>query len=160
MSNKHLKGEYNETFEVIQKIINEWDPLDLLTIDCPDDEYEFEIKRIASATLNENNAEKLAGKINDILYKAFEGDFKKKNDCSMIADKILKIVIELTGAFVKDSKYEVSEVNVEISLKIKGPSLTFKLRKVVMVLLTWRLNYEKMFDMKLLGITPISSFSW
>ena len=45
-------------------------------------------------------------------------------------------LIQLTGAFVKDSKHEVSEVNVEISLKIRGPSLPFYLRKVVMVLLT------------------------
>ena len=93
MSNRHLKGKYNETFEVVQKVINEWDPLDLLAIDCPHDEYEFEIQRIVSATLNENTADKLAGKINDILYKAFEDDFKKRNDCSMIADKILKMLL-------------------------------------------------------------------
>lgn len=63
------------------------------------------------------------------------------------------------GAFLKDLKLEVCEVEVEISLKIRGPSLPFKLRKLVMVFLTWRLNYEQMSDTKLFGITPISSIS-
>ncbi|MGG3891214.1 DUF1871 family protein [Metabacillus fastidiosus] len=91
--NKHLKDKYNETFKVVEKIVNEWDPVDLLAIDCPDDEYEFEIQRIVSATLAVNNAEELAGKINEILYKAFEEDFKKSKDCLAIADKILKMLL-------------------------------------------------------------------
>lgn len=90
MSNKHLKDNYNETFKVVKKIVNEWDPVDLLSIDCPEDEYEFEIQQIVSATRSLNNVEELAGKINEILYKAFEEDFKKSKDCLMIADKILK----------------------------------------------------------------------
>ncbi|WML45434.1 DUF1871 family protein [Neobacillus sp. PS3-40] len=90
MSNKHLKGKYNDAFEVIQEIINEWDPLDLLSLDCPDDEYESEIQRIVSATLNKDNADKMAEKINEILYKTFGDDFKKSNDCLQIAERILK----------------------------------------------------------------------
>jgi hypothetical protein len=89
MLKKRLKDKYNDTFEVVKKIINEWDPLNLLALDCPDDEYESEIQLIVSATLNENNTEKLAEKINEILYKSFEEDFKKSNDCFQTADKIL-----------------------------------------------------------------------
>nr|WP_106779137.1 DUF1871 family protein [Lysinibacillus timonensis] len=88
MSNKHRKDKYNETLKVVEKIVNEWDPVNLLAIDCPDDEYEFEIQQITSATIGANTAKELAGKINVILYKAFEEDFKKSNDCLMIADKI------------------------------------------------------------------------
>lgn len=90
MSNKHLKDKYNETLKVVEKIVIEWDPVDLLAIDCPDDEYAFEIQRITSAALGANTAEQLAGKINVILYKAFEEDFKKSKDCLMIAEKIFK----------------------------------------------------------------------
>jgi len=93
LSNKRSKGKYENTFEEVKKIINEWDPLDLLTLDCPDDEYESEIQRIVSATiLNGNHADKLAEKINEILYKAFEEDFKRTNNCLQIADKILKTI--------------------------------------------------------------------
>lgn len=75
------------------KKIIEWDPLDLLALDCPDDEYESEIQQIVSATLNKNNADKLAKKINEILYKSFEDDFRKSNDCFQIADQILKTLL-------------------------------------------------------------------
>lgn len=90
MSNKRLKGRYNDAVEVVQKIINEWDPLNLIALDCPDDEYESEIQLIVSATLNNDNADKVAEKIKEILYKAFEDDFKKSNDCLKIAERILK----------------------------------------------------------------------
>lgn len=86
MSHKHLKDKFKKTLQVVGKIINEWDPMGLLALDCPDDEYEFEIHRIASADLEENNAEELAERIN----KAFEDNYKKSKDCLMIADKILK----------------------------------------------------------------------
>ncbi|MCM3791458.1 YugE family protein [Domibacillus indicus] len=86
MSHKHLKDKFKKTLQVVGKIINEWDPMSLLALDCPDDEYEFEIHRIASAALQVNNAEELAERIN----KAFEDDYKKSKDCLMIADKILK----------------------------------------------------------------------
>jgi hypothetical protein len=55
--NKHHKDKYHETFIIVEKIVNEWDPVDVLAFDCPDDEYEFEILRIVSATLSVNNAE-------------------------------------------------------------------------------------------------------
>jgi hypothetical protein len=90
LSNKHLKGKYNDAFEVVQKIINEWDPLDLLALDCPDDEYESEVQLIVSATLNKDNVDKIAEKINEIFYKAFEDDFKKSNDCLKVAERIFK----------------------------------------------------------------------
>ncbi|WP_050181296.1 DUF1871 family protein [Domibacillus robiginosus] len=86
MAHKHLKDRFKKALQVVGKIINEWDPMDLLALDCPDDEYEFEIQRIASAALRVNNAEELAETIN----KAFEGDYKKSKDCLLIADKILK----------------------------------------------------------------------
>lgn len=87
---KRLKDKYNVTFEAVKKIINEWDPLHLLALDCPDDDYESEIQLIVSTTLNENDTDKLAEKINEVLYKSFEEDFEKSNDCFQIADKILK----------------------------------------------------------------------
>lgn len=90
MSNEHLKDNYGKTCKVVEEIVNEWDPFGLLAVGCPDDEYKFEIQRIVSATLRVNNAEELAVKMNEILYKSFEEDFKKSEDCLMFADKILK----------------------------------------------------------------------
>ena len=42
-----MKEKYNETFNIVEKIINDWDPVGLLP-SAPEDEYELEIARIFS----------------------------------------------------------------------------------------------------------------
>jgi hypothetical protein len=74
----------------VAKIINEWDPIDLLFF-CPKDEYEDEINLI-SETIDENTSvEKLADKVNAIFIKMFGvGVFTKDiNECIDVAKKIL-----------------------------------------------------------------------
>ena len=90
MSNKDLKDKYKEILKIVKKVVNEWDPVDLLAFDCPEDEYAIEIQRITTATLRANTVEDLAREIDDILNEFFDGDYKKSKDCFMIADKILK----------------------------------------------------------------------
>ncbi|OCA92579.1 DUF1871 family protein [Pseudobacillus wudalianchiensis] len=93
MVNKFLKDNYKKTFTIVEEIINQWDPLDLLAIDCPCDEYEFEIRQVAAAALRIDNAEELVREITEILYKAFDEDFKKSKDCLEIANKITNRLI-------------------------------------------------------------------
>ncbi|WP_152394271.1 DUF1871 family protein [Paenibacillus guangzhouensis] len=81
-------------FTVVKEIIDNWDPIGLLAIHCPDDEYESEIREIVTALSYTTNAEELASKINNILYQAFEEDFKKSNDCNVIAHEILRALHE------------------------------------------------------------------
>jgi hypothetical protein len=54
LSNKHLKDKYNETFKVVKKIVNEWNPVGLLP-SAPEDEYELEIARIVALVLCQEN---------------------------------------------------------------------------------------------------------
>ncbi|OCA90317.1 DUF1871 family protein [Pseudobacillus wudalianchiensis] len=91
MSNKHFKDKYSEIFKMVERKINEWAPLNLLAIYCPDDEYEFEIQQIVSATLSANDIEELAGEINGIFVE----EFRKSKGSLMIANKVLK-AIQLT----------------------------------------------------------------
>ena len=77
----------------IISIINEWDPINLLDI-CPTDEYQPEIKQIASviSTNNKMNYIDLGKIIYDIFVDSFGEEFKKDIDeCNDIAIKILKI---------------------------------------------------------------------
>ena len=77
----------------IISIINEWDPINLLDI-CPTDEYQPEIKQIASviSTNNKMNHIDLGKIIYDIFVDSFGEEFKKDIDeCNDIAIKILKI---------------------------------------------------------------------
>ncbi|MFN7253241.1 MAG: hypothetical protein ACK4M9_21075 [Anaerobacillus sp.] len=45
MSHIELKEKYNKLFNIVKKIVNDWDPIGLLP-SAPDDEYEFEVTRI------------------------------------------------------------------------------------------------------------------
>jgi len=81
-------------YTVVKEIIDKWDPFDLLAIHCPDDEYDSEIREIVVALSNLSNAEELAAEINKILYQAFNEDFRKSSDCSLIAHEILKALQE------------------------------------------------------------------
>jgi hypothetical protein len=81
-------------FAVVKEIIDKWDPFNLLAIHCPDDEYESEIREIVTALSNVTNEEELGVELNNILYQAFEEDFKKSNDCIVIANQLLKAIHE------------------------------------------------------------------
>ena len=77
----------------IISIINEWDPINLLDI-CPTDEYQPEIKQIASVISRNNkmNYIDLGKIIYGIFVDSFGEEFKKDIDeCNDIAVKILKI---------------------------------------------------------------------
>lgn len=45
MTNKELKEKYKKLFNVINKIVNDWDPIGKLP-SATDDKYEFEVAKI------------------------------------------------------------------------------------------------------------------
>lgn len=72
-----------------KRIINEWDPLNLLS-HAPDDEYEEEIILINDFLAKTNDVNQVAIEIKAIFIKMFGDDFKRSyNDCIEIAKKIL-----------------------------------------------------------------------
>ncbi len=86
MSNKHLKEKYNATFNIVKKIVNEWDPVGLLP-SAPDDEYEFEIARIVSLLSNVDTVNTLSDGIAQIFTKAFGWSFSEE-ECLPVSRKI------------------------------------------------------------------------
>ncbi|HZH61965.1 MAG TPA: DUF1871 family protein [Metabacillus sp.] len=79
-------------FSIVKEVIDEWDPFNILVKHCPDDEYDEEIKDIVEVLPKVKDAEELAKAINQIMYKAFDKDFKKSKDCLMIAKEIFKLL--------------------------------------------------------------------
>lgn len=72
-----------------KRIINEWDPMNLLS-HAPDDEYEEEIILINDVLAKTNDLNQVAIEIKAIFIKMFGDDFKRSyNDCLEIAKKIL-----------------------------------------------------------------------
>jgi hypothetical protein len=79
-------------FSLVKEVIDEWDPFGLLAIHCPEDEYDEEIKDIVEVLPKVNDVAELANEINRIMYKSFNDDFKKSEDCLMVANKIYKLL--------------------------------------------------------------------
>lgn len=78
-------------YDEVKRMIDEWDPIDLLNI-APSDEYEYEVNQII-ALLNHNLTEnELAAEIFEVFKNEFgDGVFTKdENECFDIARKILK----------------------------------------------------------------------
>ena len=79
-------------FKIVKNIIDEWDPIELLAMHCPPDEYDIEIKEIMNFLNKETKLEELSAKIYYIFLDYFGDDTftKTKEECSIIADKIIQ----------------------------------------------------------------------
>ncbi|MBO5143490.1 MAG: DUF1871 family protein [Clostridia bacterium] len=78
----------------ILKIINEWDPAKLFPA-APKDEYIHEVCEIAKCMNKKNiNVDELTHDIYDIFDKAFdfEGFVLKKEECRIIASKLINLL--------------------------------------------------------------------
>lgn len=89
MTNKNFRHQYDEAFAVVQAVINEWDPIGLMAMDCPEDEYESEIQHVTTAAFRATTPTHLAEEIDAIFTKFFEGTYKKRSDSIEVAEKIL-----------------------------------------------------------------------
>lgn len=77
---------------IILKIVNNWDPVNLLCSGCPNDEYFFEVKQISELVSKGITEENLAAEINNIFLKAFGKDdfLVNESQCYDIAVEIIK----------------------------------------------------------------------
>lgn len=78
--------------EDVTKVINVWDPIDLLS-HAPKDEYEVEITLITDLLRQTNDVGQVAKGIQKIFLDRFGGDVFKKNyqECLQIAMKLLNV---------------------------------------------------------------------
>jgi hypothetical protein len=71
----------------IKKTIDEWDPIGLLEMGCPDDEYEPEIREIERLAYHAKSIDELALGIRQVLIKWFDEYFPIEK-CYPVALKI------------------------------------------------------------------------
>jgi len=61
-------------YVLVKEVIDEWDPIGLLGMGCPDDEYDPEIGDIVRLLSNIKSVDELAGGINKVFIKWFDED--------------------------------------------------------------------------------------
>lgn len=76
--------------DFVKKIINEWDPIDLL-FHAPDDEYHSEIEEIQYLLSITDDSNELAKGIFNVFVASFGQDTfnKSKAECKLIAQALL-----------------------------------------------------------------------
>jgi hypothetical protein len=79
------------TYEKIKQIIDTWDPIGLLAMDCPEDEYEPEIKELFARLNTSLSADKTAKIVYDVFIEMFGADTftEELSKCKEIALQIL-----------------------------------------------------------------------
>lgn len=79
-------------FDKVKSIIDQWDPVGLLSMHCPPDEYDNLSLHIAGVALRESNIDALGSEIYNIFIKDFGDDtfYKNIDECRNIAKIILE----------------------------------------------------------------------
>lgn len=61
-----------DDYVIVKSVIDEWDPIGLLYLGCPEDEYDPEIKDIVALLSNATSVDELALIIREVFIKWFE----------------------------------------------------------------------------------------
>lgn len=76
-----------EKYNFTKKIVDEWDPIGLLAMGCPDDEYSPEIVDIVKLLPQMQSVEELASGIREVFLEWF-GEHLPIEKCLPVAEKI------------------------------------------------------------------------
>ncbi|AQQ53217.1 DUF1871 family protein [Planococcus lenghuensis] len=71
----------------VKSIVDEWDPIGLLNLGCPGDEYDPEIREIVALLPHVKSVDELALRIRQVLIKWFE-EYLSIEVCYPVALKI------------------------------------------------------------------------
>ncbi|QHJ70909.1 DUF1871 family protein [Planococcus halotolerans] len=61
-----------EEYIIVKSIIDDWDPIGLLDLGCPEDEYDPEIRDIVALLPHVKSVDELALRIRQVFIKWFE----------------------------------------------------------------------------------------
>lgn len=76
-----------DKYITVKKVIDEWDPIGLLSMGCPDDEYDPEIKDIVQLLSNIESVDEFADGIQKVFFKWFQEELNMEK-CYQAALKI------------------------------------------------------------------------
>ena len=76
-----------EKYILVKSIIDDWDPIGLLDLGCPEDEYDPEIRDVVALLPHVKSVDELALRIRQVFIKWFE-EFLSIEKCYPVALKI------------------------------------------------------------------------
>ncbi len=96
----------NMDYNLIKEIIDSWDPVELLTIGCPLDEYNLETEKIFQFCKDIHTKQEIGEMIYFTFFESFgENTFKKTlEECLDVGQKILDSTRGNQGRKKKNSK--------------------------------------------------------
>ncbi len=84
-----IKYEYTPEFLGLRNIINKIDPIGLISLHCPDDEYDPEVNEILKIIPDSRSVQQLADMIHSVFIKWFDPQLAKNyEDYHRIAELI------------------------------------------------------------------------
>ncbi len=79
----------------LKKIVNKYDPIDLIKIGCPEDEYDPEIERILPLLSKIKNKKELLDKVYLVFVKMFDKSIAgPKNKYKKISEELFLLFFE------------------------------------------------------------------
>lgn len=78
-------------FEEVQKIVNEYDPIGLVTGGAPKDEYHTEVGKIVALLRDESDSHPLAKKIEDIFLESFGDTEHNKSMYPILSERFIEL---------------------------------------------------------------------
>jgi hypothetical protein len=84
----------------IREILNRHDPMGLMSIGCPDDEYKSEARSIAASMVSGVDSSNFPDIVFDIFRKSFSYDEEKSLiiDCPAVRERYRKIALEILSS--------------------------------------------------------------
>jgi hypothetical protein len=102
LDNDFLKKQYFKDFEELRKMMNDWDPMALVALGCPEDEYDEYTNRVLSILYRyKGNPNEVQGKLSDYL-KLFDEDIKElemKSKGEFLTMKVEEFTERITNWF-------------------------------------------------------------
>jgi len=88
------RQKYKIFFDIISKIIKEWDPYSLLALGAPESEFESEVAAIIAEVKNIKSPKDAISVVSKVFSEAFEPQYFKPEGCKSTGEKIFKTLKE------------------------------------------------------------------
>jgi hypothetical protein len=82
------KQDYKHALEVVRKVVHKWDPLELLAMGCPKDEFDSEIASVVAQIPRIKSRKDASHAISRVFSSAFYPEGFSPTDCDAVGAEL------------------------------------------------------------------------